>query len=204
MKPLLFVGSSVESLPVAYAVQENLDPHNARVKVWPQGVFQVSEFGLDSLLEVLKTCDFAAFIFTPDDLVTIRNQRYRTVRDNVLFELGLFMGRLGRGRTFVLVPAGVKLHLPTDLIGLNLATYDPERDDLVAALGVASNKIRLAINLHGHFRPEPQVKEVFSLAEPIASSPAFRAVRMAGLHQQRVLGERSRKGRVPGRERAGK
>ncbi len=186
-KPLLFVGSSVESLEIAYAVQENLDPHTARVKVWPQGVFTISDFGLDSLLQMLSTCDFGAFIFAPDDLVTIRKQRHRAVRDNVLFELGLFMGRLGRERTFVIVPNRVEIHLPSDLVGLNLATYEPDRDDHVAALGVACNKIRQAVRTLGFHRPARVSKEtVFSIAEPIERKPGFRAIPVQGIRRVEV------------------
>ena len=48
-----------------------------------------------------------------------------TARDNVLFELGLFMGKLGRERTFVVTEKSVRL--PTDLAGI--ATVNFERGE---------------------------------------------------------------------------
>jgi predicted nucleotide-binding protein len=151
-KPFLFVGSSVESLKYAYAVQENLD-HDALVKVWPQGVFNIASYGLESLLSAAGAHDFGVFIFAPDDLVVIRGKKHQAVRDNVLFELGLFMGRLGRERTFVLAPERGNLHLPSDLLGWNVARFDSRRKDIAAALGVACNKVRIEIQRLGRYRP---------------------------------------------------
>jgi CRP/FNR family transcriptional regulator, cyclic AMP receptor protein len=39
-------------------------------------------------------------------------------RDNVIFELGLFMGALSRERTLVLVPKGMDFKVPSDLLGM--------------------------------------------------------------------------------------
>jgi hypothetical protein len=39
---------------------------------------------------------FAVLIITPDDVVSSRDIEAQAPRDNVMFELGLFMGRLGR------------------------------------------------------------------------------------------------------------
>lgn len=147
-KPRLFIGSSGEHLAAAYAVQENLD-HDAEVTVWSQGFFQLSQSTLGSLIHSLKSFDFAAFIFAPDDVATIRGLENRVPRDNVIFELGLFMGALGPGRVFFIVPrGGDAMHLPTDLLGVTPATYDPGRSDanLVAALGAACNQLRKIIH----------------------------------------------------------
>jgi predicted nucleotide-binding protein len=118
-KPKIFVGSSSESLPFARAVQSNLQPRDAAVTVWPLLVFAPGDVAIDSLIEQVHSCDFGVFICTPDDLATIRRKKCKIVRDNVIFELGLFMGRLGRKRSFMFVPSGVKLHLPRDLDGVN-------------------------------------------------------------------------------------
>jgi len=146
LKPRLFVGSSAEALDIAYAVQENLE-HDAEVTVWQQGVFDLSKSALESLLTILETKDYGVFVFTPDDVSTIRDEEQRTVRDNVIFELGLFMGRLGRDRSFILMPRGVGFRLPTDLIGVTPAHYKPDRQDgnLQAATGSACNQIRKAM-----------------------------------------------------------
>jgi predicted nucleotide-binding protein len=92
-----FVGSSSESLDVAYAAQRNLEDV-AEVVVWTQGIF----------------------------------------------ELGLFIGRLGRESTLILMPkSSADFHLPTDLLGVSTATFQPPSrpERLQAALGPAYHDI---------------------------------------------------------------
>jgi len=126
-KPRIFIASSLESLDVADAINVNLD-HQAEVTVWKNG-FKLSSDSIDSLLEKSATMDFAIFVFTPDDVATIRDKSKYIVRDNVLFELGLFTGTLGKERCFIVKPRDIELHFPTDLLCLSPADYDGNRSD---------------------------------------------------------------------------
>jgi predicted Zn-dependent protease len=139
----VFVGSSVEGLSVAYAVQQNLE-HVAEITVWDQGIFYLSQSALDSLVQALQRFDFGIFIFTPEDVVIMRGNENRAVRDNVLFELGLFVGHLGKDRAFIVMPKNqTDFHLPTDLIGMTPGTYKADRTDenLQAATGAICHTI---------------------------------------------------------------
>lgn len=150
MKPRVFIGSSVEGLNVAYAVQQNL-LHDAEVTVWDQGVFELSSTTIESLIKALSSADFGIFVFSPDDISKIRGNDVKSVRDNVLFELGLFVGKMGRERVYFLVPEGVDIHIPTDLIGITPGKFDSKRADgsLQAATGPASHQIRIQIKKLG-------------------------------------------------------
>jgi predicted nucleotide-binding protein len=144
MKPKLFVASSVEQLELAYAIQEGLE-HDAEVTVWSQGVFALSKTTMASLFDKLEEVDFGVFVFAPDDVAILRDRKINAVRDNVIFELGLFIGRLGMEQCFIVAPKGNDdLHIPTDLVGLTPAFFDADRQDrnFVAALGPACNHIR--------------------------------------------------------------
>jgi predicted nucleotide-binding protein len=73
-KPRIFIGSSVEGLPVADAVNLNLD-HDIEVTIWRNGTFDLSSTTIDSLMNKAKSVDFALFIFSPDDVAFIRNEK---------------------------------------------------------------------------------------------------------------------------------
>ena len=145
MKPRVFVGSSSEGLGLARAVQQNLDDV-AEVTVWTDDVFALSRSIYDSLEKALAQFQFGVFVLTPDDSLVKRHQRKRAARDNVVFELGLFAGRLGLARTFLLYPRDTPLHVPTDLLGISAGTYEVHADNnLRASLGAPCASIRTRI-----------------------------------------------------------
>lgn len=146
-KPKLFIASSKERLPIARLIQELL-AEDTKARVWDQGLFGLSKTTIENLLHTLGSYDFALFVLAPDDLATIRSDNITVTRDNVIFELGLFMGRLGPERTFILVPQDDKsFHLPADLLGVVAAKYDATArgDDLYNSLGPACNQVRRAM-----------------------------------------------------------
>lgn len=149
-KPRLFIASSSESLSVAEAINVNLDDY-FEVTIWKNGTFNLSSNTLDDIITKTTNVDFALFIFTPDDLTTIRNKQSNTVRDNVLFELGLFIGSIGKDRSFIIRPRGEDMHFPTDLLGLTVADYEPKRsdEDLVSATNKACALIKSAAKSKG-------------------------------------------------------
>lgn len=149
-KPRVFIGSSVESLPIADAINANMD-HSAEVTLWRNSTFDLSNNTIDSLVTKASQVDFAIFIFSPDDLVIMRDKETKVVRDNVIFELGLFIGTIGKARCFIVKPRNVDLHFPTDLLGLTTADYEANRSDgdLSSALNLACSLIKREINKQG-------------------------------------------------------
>jgi tetratricopeptide (TPR) repeat protein len=148
-KPTLFIGSSTEQMEVAAAIQSAFT-YDAQPFVWTQGVFGPSQYPLESLEDALNKADFAVFVCAADDRTKVRRKQLHTVRDNVIFELGMSIGRLTRARTFLISPRGAKPDLPSDLSGLTPETFEVgDKLGLQAALGPACNNIRIVMQRLG-------------------------------------------------------
>jgi hypothetical protein len=149
-KPRLFIASSVESLPIADAINVNLD-YDFEITVWKNGTFKLSSTAIDDLVQKSSAVDFSLFIFTPEDIASIRGRNEHVVRDNVIFEMGLFIGAIGKARSFILKPRDVEMHLPTDLLGVTPADYDANRTDgdLVSATNKACSLIKSEVGRIG-------------------------------------------------------
>lgn len=150
-RPSIFIGSSVEGLDVAYSLQQSLE-FESEPTVWSQGIFLPTHTTLTDLVAEARRTDFALFVFTPDDVRLMRRETASVPRDNVVFELGLFIGALGTERCFFICPRGeASPSLPSDLLGLAPLGYDPSRTDgrLLAALGPAVHTVRTALRTLG-------------------------------------------------------
>ena len=145
-RPVVFIASSTEGLPEAHAVQAGLQQalgSAADIRLW------TTEFGLSStyieaLESVAAEADFAIGVISGDDRVvsratgratglatgrtTRRARAQRAPRDNVSFELGLFIGALGRPRCFMVHRKGQDLKLPSDLLAVVSADYQLRED----------------------------------------------------------------------------
>jgi predicted nucleotide-binding protein len=144
-KPRVFIGCSVEGLQVAKVIQLHLY-HNASVVIWHQGVFGLSRGTLETLVSESKSYHFAILVLTPDDVVVTRGENRMAARDNVLFELGLFMGTLGREHTFIVCSR--ELVLPSDLAGITPAYYEMAGgSNLEANLGPVCTKLEIEMGV---------------------------------------------------------
>lgn len=145
IRPAVFIGSSKEGLQIAENIQVNLD-YDCEVTLWSQGVFGLSHGTLESLVDRMGSFDFAILVLTQDDLVNLRDFVQPAPRDNVLLELGICIGSLGRRRTFLVYDRSKSLKLPSDLAGVTPATFQLHSSgNLSAALGAPCTLIKNTI-----------------------------------------------------------
>jgi predicted nucleotide-binding protein len=146
----VFVISSAEALSVAREIQNAFAHDDFVTTVWTDGVFRAGNIALESLIEAVEDSDFAVAIAHADDIAFVRGTEWPAPRDNVIFELGLFMGRLGKDRAILMEPRHHELKLPSDLAGLTTITYKFERGkDAAALIAPACNALREHIKLLG-------------------------------------------------------
>jgi len=146
-KPRAFIGSSsVRGLSIAKRLRDLLQDELSCV-VWDEStVFGLGSTTIETLERAVLEYEFGIFVFTPDDeRISPGGQRKPVARDNVVFEAGLFIGRLSRWRAFIVRPRGTTVVLPTDFKGITTAEYNPAEADLAVALGPVCQKIREAV-----------------------------------------------------------
>jgi hypothetical protein len=167
IKPKLFIGSARESINYVDAIHEQLH-YVAEVTPWSAGTFNPLEYTMESLERRLKESDFAVFVFSPDDVINIRGNITFATRDNTLFEMGLFWGRLKRGRVFYIIPEEIPtkdgvdgFRMPSDLEGLSVLKYEVRTDNnFEAAVSRACRAIKTKIEeLHFFEDPEKLLEE---------------------------------------------
>jgi hypothetical protein len=130
----VFVASSSEQLAVAKRVASLLHkaskaagassvPLDARP--WTEKTFKFSNTYIESLEQELDRADFAVVIMTADDVACVRQEVANLPRDNVIFELGLFIARLGRERCFFFIDATSDTRVLSDLSGVKAVDFLP-------------------------------------------------------------------------------
>lgn len=125
MKRKLFIGSSSKGITLAHQVKDILNSACGdwlECIIWNEGkVFAYNKSYLDNLINASRRYDYGVLIATSDDWAIIRKLILKAPRDNVVFEMGLFLGSLGLTRAFLL--ADKKTHLPSDYNGISIPKF---------------------------------------------------------------------------------
>lgn len=153
VRPIVFIGSSRESMGIAEQLKAGLLSREVEARVWSQGVFQASQTTIESLEQQVASCDFAVLVLAAEDMVESRGVARLGPRDNCIFELGLFMGQLGRRRTIMVRERGKDIKIPTDLLGVTSLEYDGADQALVGGSleTVCSDLRRIVLELGPRF-----------------------------------------------------
>jgi prolyl-tRNA editing enzyme YbaK/EbsC (Cys-tRNA(Pro) deacylase) len=125
----VFVASSLEAKAEDKFVRGVLEENSVDVITW-RDIFHVGEFSLDSLLNISQEIHGAIIISTPDDKVWYRGSELFAPRDNILFEMGLFIKALGAKQValvFCKDEKGLTPKIPTDISGLNVIFFEREK-----------------------------------------------------------------------------
>jgi len=133
----IFIGSSSENRHVVNkistiisAIQPVGDLCVITRPWYANNVFTLGDVAIESVEREINNTDLAIFIFADDDELLFRHNTYMCPRDNVVFEAGLFMGKLGRKKVFLLTPVngtvvnGLPFKHLSDLAGLTVIEAD--------------------------------------------------------------------------------
>ena len=129
-RPRTFIVASPGTFQMAQAVQINLRDA-VDCTVWSQTVFNLNESIINELRYHLSDTQFGIFLLSQEHLSGIKNDPI--IRDCFLFEVGLFSGKFGPERTFIVIPASGISALPSSFPGITIATYNQDTSDYSAA-----------------------------------------------------------------------
>jgi hypothetical protein len=161
----IFICSSSEALDVVLPLEELLIEKQFSPTIWRNGTFGLGQQYTESIIKASKEHDYAIIILSPDGGKVNGSDTF-SVKDNVIFEMGLFISAFNRERTFFLVEKTPHLTLPSYISGLNTATYvyKSERELLKIELRNACTAIEKAIKVHMN-GPDPRELTVRSLVD---------------------------------------
>jgi hypothetical protein len=144
--PAVFIGSSSQGIDFARAIGSQL-ADDAEITLSTEAFVPSGQTSGETLVNSLSRFDFAVLALTPDDLVKSGDNGALGLRDNVLFELGVFAGRLGKERTFVVHQSNAAVKLPNGLEDVTITGYEWPRLDgnRQSAVAPASESIRRTI-----------------------------------------------------------
>jgi len=122
LKPKIFIGSSTLGYPVAEKVKECLASFSDCFLWKEPTVWESNRSTFENLIKMVSHFDFGVFVATADDLTLTNDKIVIEARDNVILEMALFLGALGRDKSFLLVENGTKL--PSDFAGIFMPRFD--------------------------------------------------------------------------------
>lgn len=141
-KPRVFISSSIEGLHIAETIQLGLE-QVAACTIWTQDFFKTADKNIENIVNIAADFDYAIIVLTIDDILLRNDEERLGPRDNMVFELGLFTGTLGRAHTFMVICKDDPIHLPSDLVGVTVAMYSKRSaDNLLDALEPVCTQIK--------------------------------------------------------------
>lgn len=156
MKRKIFIGSSSEGHNVAEQIKESINAQLGdwiECETWKEGnVFSQNKGTLECLVRASRRFDYGILVASKDDVLWKRFRLSRSMRDNVLFEMGLFLGALGLQRAFLITSDNISL--PSDYSGVTVVKY---------------NKINLANKIDSIVKELEKTKYSFNL-KPLPSA----------------------------------
>ena len=145
INPRVFISSSIDGLHIAEEIKKGLEPVS-ECHIWTQDILKDSDNYVENIVNIATDFDFAIIVLTLDDLLIKNDEQRLDSRDNMVFEIGLFTGTLGRARTFMVLCKDDPIHLPADLVGVTVAMYSKRSaDNLPAALEPVCTQIKRAM-----------------------------------------------------------
>lgn len=145
--PCVFIGSSTEAENIAKGLRSKLECCGVKMRIisWQDtSVFKPSITTIENLESIIPQCDFAIMVLAGDDRISSRGVISGAPRDNVILELGMFIGVIGRKRSFFLVNSA---KIPSDLAGATYIEYATKRKQPI--LDAAVERIVNVIKMEG-------------------------------------------------------
>ena len=119
----IFIGSSSEALEDARFVASIIEDTNCTPKLWNESdMFIAGNYTLENLENIAQEVEAAIFIMSEDDKQWHGNSISSVVRDNVVFELGLFTGHLSQRNVCFCCKGNPKI--ASDLYGVTYINLD--------------------------------------------------------------------------------
>lgn len=121
-KPRVFISSAAEDLPLVIELADFLQELGLEPIRWDKGFFSSGRTIIEAFESTLSDVDAAVIILDQPNKGT-------PYRQNLIFELGLLQGMLGRAKTIVLSPENAEL--PSDLLGTIYLRFSKESLKLI-------------------------------------------------------------------------